>query len=112
MIRVGPGTPIQLHHRGLEPDEAQVLAAELWREHPDDAGGSRLIVDIASPRRRYGRLAEFLPPGTEHPPSEARVLKLYAEYAAAALDIFGVLADAKRSDATARSLLSFSEAMS
>jgi diguanylate cyclase (GGDEF)-like protein len=112
MIRVGPGTPIQLHHRGLEPDEAQVLAAELWREQPDDVGGSRLIVDIASPRRRYGRLAAFLPPGTQHPPSEVRVLKLYAEYAAAALDIFSVLAESKRSDATARSLLSFSDALS
>ena len=112
MVRVRPGTPIQLHHRGLEPEEAQRLAAELWREHPDNANGSRLIVDIASPRRRYGRLAEFLPPGFEHPVSENKVLNLYAEYAATALDIFGVLLDAKRSDATARTLLSFSEALS
>jgi diguanylate cyclase (GGDEF)-like protein len=111
MVRVRPGTPIQLHHRGLEPDEAQRLAAELWREHPDDDNGTRLIVDIASPRRRYGRLAEFLPPGAAHPTSENKVLNLYAEYAATALDIFGVLLDAKRSDATARTLLSFSEAL-
>ncbi len=112
MIKVGPGTPIQLHHRGLEPDEAQVLAAELWREHPDDADGSRLIVDIASPRRRYGRLAEFLPPDSPGSSSEQRVLQLYAKYVATALDIFSALADAKRSDATARTLLSFSEALS
>jgi diguanylate cyclase (GGDEF)-like protein len=112
MVRVRPGSPIQLHHRGLEPEEAQHLAAELWREHPDDANGSRLIVDIASPRRRYGRLAEFLPAGVAHPASENKVLNLYAEYAATALDIFGVLLDAKRSDATARTLLSFSEALS
>jgi diguanylate cyclase (GGDEF)-like protein len=112
MVRVRPGTPIQLHHRGLDPEEAQHLAAELWREHPDDADGSRLIVDIASPRRRYGRLAEFLPPGTSHPASENRVLNLYAEYAATALDIYGVLTEAKRSDATARTLLSFSDALS
>jgi diguanylate cyclase (GGDEF)-like protein len=111
MVRVRPGTPIQLHHRGLDPEEAQRLAAELWREHPDDDNGSRLIVDIASPRRRYGRLAEFLPPGATHPPSENKVLNFYAEYAATALDIFGVLLDAKRSDATARTLLSFSEAL-
>jgi diguanylate cyclase (GGDEF)-like protein len=111
MVRVRPGTPIQLHHRGLEPDEAQRLAAELWREHPDDDNGTRLIVDIASPRRRYGRLAEFLRPGEAHPTSENKVLSLYAEYAATALDIFGVLLDAKRSDATARTLLSFSEAL-
>jgi len=112
MVRVRPGSPIQLHHRGLDAEEAQRLAAELWSEQPDEGDGSRLVVDIASPRRRYGRLAEFLPPGGVHPPSEHKVLTLYAEYAATALDIFGVLLDAKRSDATARTLLSFAEALS
>ncbi len=40
------------------------------------------------------------------------MLRLFAEYAAVALDIFRVLTDAKRSDATARTLLSFSETVS
>jgi diguanylate cyclase (GGDEF)-like protein len=112
MVRVRPGTPIQLHHRGLEADEAQRLAAELWKEDPANHDESRVIVDIASHRRRYGRLVEFLSPGAVHPASENKVLSLYAEYAATALDIFGVLLDAKQSDATARTLLSFSEALS
>ncbi|HEV3132345.1 MAG TPA: EAL domain-containing protein [Acidimicrobiales bacterium] len=112
MVRVRPGTPVQLHNRGLGPDEAQDLAVELWRDHADDAGGSRLIVDIASRRHRYGRLVEFLPPGAVPPPSESRLLGLYAEYAATALDVFGVISESKRSDATARTLLSFSEALS
>ena len=112
MIRVRPGMPVQLHSRGLEPDEAQALAAELWRDDHEDDGGSRLIVDIASPHRLYGRLAEVLPPGAPHPSSETYLLTLFAEYAAAALDIFRVLTDAKRSDATARTLLSFSETLS
>lgn len=112
MLRVRPGTAIQLHYRGLEPDEAQIAAAELWREHPDDDAGSRLIVDIASPHRLYGRLAEFHPPGTVHTDSQAKVLRLFAEYAAASLDVFTVLTEAKRSDATARTLLSFSESLS
>ncbi|MGD0393223.1 MAG: EAL domain-containing protein [Acidimicrobiales bacterium] len=111
MIRVRPGTVVQLHSRGLEPDEAQALASELWREDPGDDGGSRLVVDIASPQRLYGRLAEVLPHGEVHPPSETYALGLFAEYAAAALDIFRVLTDAKRSDATARTLLSFSETL-
>ena len=72
LVRVRPGTPIQLHHRGLLPDEAQILAAELWREDPDDDGGARIIVDIASPRRLYGRLVEFLPPGEVHPRQRPR----------------------------------------
>ncbi len=111
MIRVRPGTAVQLHARGLEAEEAQALAAELWRDDPGDDGGSRLVVDIASPERFYGRLAEVLPRDAVHPSSEGYVLRLFAEYAAAALDIFRVLSDAKRSDATARTLLSFSETL-
>ncbi|HEY7916620.1 MAG TPA: EAL domain-containing protein, partial [Acidimicrobiales bacterium] len=112
MVRVRTGTPIQLHHRGLDPDEAQNLAAELWREEAGGGGGSPLIVDITSQRHHYGRLAEFPPPGSVHPPSESRVLGLFAQYAAIALDVFSVVSEAKRSDATARALLSFSEALS
>jgi diguanylate cyclase (GGDEF)-like protein len=112
MVRVRPGTPIQLHHRGLDPGEAQRLAADLWRDHPGEGDASYLVVDIASTRRRYGRLVEFPPPGSAPSPWELRVLNLYAEYAATALDIFSVLTEAKRSDATARTLLSFSESLS
>ncbi len=112
MVRVRPGTPIQLHHRGLDPGEAQRLAADLWRNRPGDGDPSHLVVDITSSRRRYGRLVEFPPPGSAPPSWEGRVLNLYAEYAATALDIFSVLTEAKRSDATARTLLSFSESLS
>jgi diguanylate cyclase (GGDEF)-like protein len=112
MVRVRPGTPVQLHHRGLDAGEAQRLAADLWRDHPGVGNGSSVVVDIASSRRRYGRLVEFPPPDAVVSPWETRVLNLYAEYAATALDIFNVLTDAKRSDATARTLLSFSESLS
>ena len=110
MVRVRPGAPLQIHHRGLLSDEAQILAAELWRDDPDDADGTRIIVDIASPQRLYGRLVELTSPDDR--PAAARALELYAGYAAAALDIFGVLTDARRSDATGQALLSFSEALS
>jgi len=112
MVRVRPGMPIQLHYRGLDPDEAQALAVELWKARPDDVDGSRLIVDIQSPRRRYGRLVEFRSERSARPASELRVLGLYADYAATSLDVFAELSDARRSDATARTLLSFSEARS
>jgi len=112
MVKVHPATPVQLHYRGLDADEAQRRAADLWRRDPDDAGGTRIIVDIASERRSYGRLVELLDPLATYPPTEARMLRMYAEYAATALDVFGVLSDAKRSDATARTLLSFAEALS
>ncbi len=112
MVRVRPGTPVKLHHRGLRPDEAQTLAAELWPGHPDDDHGTRLIVDIASGRHRYGRLVELAPSGGHIPASEAGTVRLYADYAATALDILGVLDDARRSDTTARTLLSFADSLS
>ena len=112
MVRVRPDEPLQLHFRGLDTEEAQRTAAELWREQPDDDGGSRLIVDIATPQHLYGRLAEILPPGEPHPSSESRALRLYAEYAATTLDIFGALTDATQSHATTRTLLAFSDAVS
>ena len=112
MVQIRPGTPVKLHHRGLDADEARGLAADLWTGHPDEAGGTRLVVDIASGRHRYGRLIELMGPGSAVPPAEARLLRLYADYAANALDVFGVLDAARRSDTTARTLLSFAERMS
>jgi diguanylate cyclase (GGDEF)-like protein len=111
MVRVRPEAPLQLHFRGLDVEEAQRVAAELWRGHPDD-GSSRLIVDIATPQHLYGRLAVILPPGATHPSSESKALRLYAEYAAITLDVFRALTDATQSDATTRTLLALSEAVS
>ncbi len=112
MLRVAPGTPIELHHRGLDDVQAERLAADLWQEHPEEAGGSRLIVDIASPRRRYGRLAAFTSADAPARGAEERILGNFARYAANFLDECAALGDARRSDATARTLLSFSQELS
>ena len=111
VVRTSPEAPVQLHHHGFEDVEAQVLANELWRDVPDDGGGSRLIVDIASSRRRYGRLAAVFPPGVRYFESERRMLALYAGYAATALDVVTALDEARASDATRRALLEFSGAL-
>jgi len=116
MLRPGAGLPLELHHRGLAPDEARGLAADLWSGTPDDAGGSRLVVDIASPLRRYGRIAEFLDPDEAETEAatgtEERILHLFARWAGNVLDVCTVLGDARRSNSTARTLLSFSEQLS
>ncbi len=111
VVRTSPEAPIQLHHHGFDDVEAQVLANELWRDVPDDSDGSRLIVDIASSRRRYGRLAAVFPPGVRYFESERRMLALYAGYAATALDVVTALEEARASDATRRALLDFSGAL-
>ena len=111
MIRVGSGLPLQLHHRGLEADDARSLAAELWAGSPEDAGTVQMV-DITSSIRHYGRLAVLTEPGADLPVEDERVLRLFARYAANVLDVFTVLGDARRSDSTARTLLSFSEQLS
>ncbi len=112
MVRVRPATPIQIHYRGLQADQAQHLAGRLWSGAPDDRDGSAVVVDIASPRRRYGRLVVFPPPDGALSPLESQLLGLYAEHTATALDMFRVLNEANRSNATARTLLSFFESLS
>jgi len=111
-IRVAPGAPVRVHARGLEAEDASTVATELWREQPDSHDPRRLVVDIASPRRHYGRMAVLLPADARPDPGEVHLLNLYAAYAAAALDVHAVLADAQRHDATTRALLSFSERLS
>ncbi len=112
MVRAGSGLPLDIHSRGLAPEEVRVLAADLWGGSPDDEVDTRLVVDIASPLRRYGRIAEFLAPGEADPETEDRILHLFARFAANVLDVCTVLSDARRSDSTARTLLSFSEQLS
>ncbi len=112
MLRAGSGMPLDIHSRGLTQEEVRGLAADLWGGSPDHEVGTRLVVDIASPLRRYGRIAEFLAPGEADPETEERVLTLFARYAANVLDVCTVLGDARRSDSTARTLLSFSEQLS
>jgi len=111
MVRVGPGLPIELHHRGLDEDEARALTAELWNADAD-ADPGRQVLDVASPRRRYGRLAVFTDPGSAPTVADDLVLRLFTHYAANVLDVFTVLSDARRSDSTARTILSFSERLS
>jgi diguanylate cyclase (GGDEF)-like protein len=112
MVRVRPATPIQIHYRGLDAEEAQGLAGRLWSGPPDTNDGSPVVVDIASPRRRYGRLVVFPPPDAALSPLESQILDLYGEHTATALDMFRVLNEAQRSNATARTLLSFFESLS
>jgi diguanylate cyclase (GGDEF)-like protein len=111
MVRVAPGLPIELHHRGLADEESRALASELWNAGTGDEAGHQ-VVDIASPRRRYGRLAVLVGPGDDRPVADDRILRLFARYAANVLDVFTVLSEARRSDSTARTILSFSERLS
>lgn len=111
VVRTGADRRLCLHHHGFSEDEAQALADELLADEPDDRDGSRLIVDIASRRHAYGRLAAVFPDGVRFLADERRMLAVYANYAATALDVVSSLDEVRRSDATARALLDFSRAL-
>jgi diguanylate cyclase (GGDEF)-like protein len=120
-LRTGPDTARHLRWRGLDGASARSLAEELWASGPsgpsiDGTPGtthpSTEVVDIASERARYGWIAARLPAGRQPDTGLVRALHLFADYAAAALDIDAVRADARREGDRARALLAFSEALS
>ncbi|HUY20812.1 MAG TPA: sensor domain-containing diguanylate cyclase [Acidimicrobiales bacterium] len=112
VVQTSSDATYQLHHHGFSEDEANLLAHELLADRPDDLGGSRLIVDIASSRRHYGRLAAVYPEGMRFFTQEQQILAVYGDYAATALDVVTALDEARRSNATASALLDFSRALS
>ena len=62
--------------------------------------------------RRYGRLAVLAEADGTVPDSDDRVLRMFAQHAANVLDVLTVVNDVRRSDTTARTLLSFGEQLS
>jgi diguanylate cyclase (GGDEF)-like protein len=104
----GESEGVSFHQVGLSSEDAGRLASEMLMDEPDDRGGSRLIVDVATSRRFYGRLVavyEF-----EHIffPEEQRLFAAYARQAAVALEAATALEEARRRGETASALLELS----
>jgi len=112
VVQTSPDQPIQVYQHGLEEEEARALADKLWEPDPDDAGGSRLVVDVASSRQHYGRLAAIYPTGMQFMALDRQMFSLYATYAATALDIVTSLAESRRSNSIAQAMLECSRALS
>jgi diguanylate cyclase (GGDEF)-like protein len=105
-VRMVDDGPLDVHHDGFTDSEARNVAAELVAMTLDDTArdGRRIVIDVASARRNYGRLAAFY---DEHDffPHERRLLAAYARAAAAALDAASALEESRRRGATASALL-------
>ncbi len=110
-LRIGPDGARHVHSRGLGPAEVDALVEEPWQSHPSDDPG-RFVVDVASDQRHYGRLVVVLPDGERPAPDLVRNVRLFVDYAAAALSVDDVRAEARRDSATARVMLAFSERLS
>ncbi|MCU1548467.1 MAG: hypothetical protein JWO29_1418 [Arthrobacter sp.] len=70
-----------------------------------------LSVPVTSGAHRYGVLVAVAHPGQEFFPEDTTTLAAYARYAAASLDIAGVVAEARENGETARLLLDVARAL-
>jgi diguanylate cyclase (GGDEF)-like protein len=104
-VHVGPDEALAVHQRGCKPHEVDALVAEVLAPEPDDRGGSRLIVDVASVRHNYGRLAAISDAGARFFPAERAMLAAYGKLAAAALDTATALEESRLQTQTAQALL-------
>jgi diguanylate cyclase (GGDEF)-like protein len=110
-VRTVERGPLHVHAFGFENEDTAPTIDEIMAETPSDEGGSRLIVDIASRTRYYGRLAAIYPRGASFLPAEHRLLAAYAGHAAAALEAAAARQEAERRNATARALLELASSL-
>ena len=111
VVQTTPDAPLHIHHQGFRDEDAERVAAELMGDAPDDHAGSRLIAEIASARRRYGRLAAVYDEGITFLPTEQLQLASYARLAAAALDSATALEESRAQAASARALFDLARSL-
>jgi len=104
-VRLPQDDDLRVHHIGCSDAEARARATEILAKHSDEAATDRLIVEVASSRHHFGRLAVFYPEGYAFQPHEHRELRAYAGHAAAALETAAALDEARqRSEVLAATL--------
>ena len=110
-VRLTPASSLRVHHSGFASDEeARDAADRLLAAEPDESE-SRLVVDVATVRNSFGRIAALYPDGARFFPQERRLLEAYAGHVAAALEAAASLEGARRESATARALLDLGRAL-
>ncbi|TFV67310.1 UNVERIFIED_ORG: diguanylate cyclase [Bacillus sp. AZ43] len=102
-VEAPSGGPPLVHSAGLPAEEVTTLAAALLAG--GDLGSGAVVVDVASARRRHGRLAALYGEQYGAMGDEASMLTAYAGHAAAALDLLLALDEARREATRAGALL-------
>jgi diguanylate cyclase (GGDEF)-like protein len=103
------GHPL-VHSAGLPADDVPGMASTLL--DGGDLGPGAVVVDVASARRRHGRLAAIYPAGNGAMGEESSMLAAYAGHAAAALDLIIALEDARKEADRAGALLALAHELS
>jgi diguanylate cyclase (GGDEF)-like protein len=109
LLAVRMGEQLHVHSRGLDREEADGLAAELLDESGSQDGDPRLIAEVASSHRRYGRIMAASPAGGFFQ-AERDLFDVYGRYAAAVLDSAMAFDEARRQHEQSRALLDLSQA--
>jgi diguanylate cyclase (GGDEF)-like protein len=101
---------VQVHHRGFRDEDADAAASALLADERIDRDPSRLIAEVRSVTRRYGRLMAVSPSGAFFP-HERELLEIYASYAATVLDTATALDESRRQHQRSRALLELSQSV-
>ena len=99
-----PWAPRPWYALGVDDDEAEAIAAQL---RTGDTDGIGVVLDLASPRQRFGTLAAVDRTGTLMA-VERQTLEAYARLASTVLDSTCALVDARRQATTSQALLELS----
>jgi diguanylate cyclase (GGDEF)-like protein len=110
LLAVRTGDRVHVHARGLENEDCERLAEGLLDGSVTEDGDTRLVANVASSRRHYGRLMAVSPTGGFFP-SEQDLFCVYARYAAAVLDSATALEEARRQHELSHGLLELSQAL-
>jgi diguanylate cyclase (GGDEF)-like protein len=108
-VHTGEDQRLHVHHRGLGGADLDEEARRLLEGDPD-ADESRLVAEVASATRHYGRIMAASPAGAFFP-HERDLFAVYARYAAAVLDTYSALDAARRREAQSTALLGLAQAV-
>jgi diguanylate cyclase (GGDEF)-like protein len=109
-VRPSEGTELEVYWHGMDEAEAREVARR-GLASADAQRDSMLTVKVSSSRRDYGVLIARYPTGMEFFPQEQEQLQLYAEHAAAVLDMTTALEQSARRHAQVSALLSLAQAL-
>ena len=109
-VRTSRDGRLHVHHRGLGGQDPEAAARALLEAERHDGDETRLVAEVASPTRNYGRLMAASLTGGFFP-HERELFDVYARYAASVLDTATALDDARRRHRESQALLEFSKAL-
>jgi diguanylate cyclase (GGDEF)-like protein len=101
---------VRAQHRGYVDEDVDAAARELLAADDLASDPRRLVAEVASVNRSYGRLMAVSPAGGFFP-HERELLEIYASYAATVLDTATALAESRRQHARSKALLELFQAV-